>query len=268
MSCFETHNLSKCNDHIVCAQLHLNDEKEQLSTAPTIDSESATSISDNTGSVLDIDEAVKIDEGLTLDEFKAGIEADCSSESLDTLEGIEQCYNRCAPYLCCFSSDAVGPDFDCSHAYPDECEAYQVCEQLVSRYNSWKPPSTSFDPYAVKKLVNDACIPPDNTPVNNVWVSQCHKVCEARMCCLAHSSLDSSCIDVLGEDVCNDYYACHNLIGGELRDSVSINDLCNNDVTSNKALFLECREKCTQRACCFENIPTNSCYEMVRHSRM
>jgi hypothetical protein len=240
-------------------------ENKQLSTAPTIDSVSATSISDNAESAV---ETVAIDDDPTLDEFKVGIEADCSPESLNTLEGIEQCYNKCAAHLCCVSAEGLGSDFDCSNAYPDECKVYQVCEQLVSRHSTWRPPSTSFDPYAVKKVVNDACIPPDNAPVTKEWVSNCHMVCEARMCCLAHSSLGSSCIDVLGEGVCNDFSACQNLIGGELRDAVSINDLCNNDVTSNKELFLECREKCTQRPCCFEYNPTSSCYEMVRYPRM
>jgi hypothetical protein len=237
-------------------------ENEQLSTAPAIDFESATSISDNAESAV---ETVEIDIGPNLEEFKAGIEADCSPESLNTLEGIEQCYNKCAAHLCCVSAKGLGSDFNCSNAYPDECKVYQVCEQLVSRYGTWSPPTTSFDPYAVKKVVNDACIPPDNALVTREWVSNCHMVCEARMCCLAHSSLGSSCIEDLGEDVCNDYSACQNLIGGDLRDSVSINDMCNNDVTSNKELFLECREKCTQRSCCFEDNPTSSCYEMVRY---
>jgi hypothetical protein len=257
-SCYDIHELV-CDDHYICEEFYNKDGSVKSKTAPTNDSGSAATISG-----LDSTLNNNADSAPEIDDFKAGIEAACSSESLKTSEGIEQCYNKCQSHLCCVPTDGLGSDYDCSDTYPDECDAYQACDQLVSRYNIWRPPSTSFDPYAVKKLVNDACIPRDNTPVTREWVSKCHEVCEARMCCLAHPSMASSCVNFLGEGACGDYSACQNLIGGELRDLDSITDLCNNDVSSNKEQFLDCREKCTERACCFEDNPTYSCYETVR----
>jgi hypothetical protein len=256
-SCYKIHE-AECDDHYICEEFYNKDGSVKLNTAPTIDSGSTTLISNQDITLND-----SANSAPEIDEFKASIEAACSSESLTTLEGITECYNKCQAHLCCVSSDVLG-DFDCSDTYPDECNAYQVCDQLVSRYSIWSPPSTSFDPFAVKRLVDVACIPRDSAPVTREWVTKCHEVCEAHMCCLAHPSLGSSCVDVLGDGVCGDYSACQNLIGGELRDLDSINDLCNSDVSSNKELFLECREKCMERSCCFEDNPDYSCYEMVR----
>ena len=201
------------------------------------------------------------------DAFQSAIEAACSPDSLRTLDGIELCYNKCQAHLCCVSTDALDAAFDCSDTYPDECNAYSVCENLVSQYNLWTPPSTSFDPYAVKIAVNDVCIlPQGNIPVTEEWVGNCHQVCEERMCCLAHSSLGSNCVEILGGDECADYSACKVLIGGEERDTKSIDDLCNSEVSSINEPFSDCREECKSRSCCFETELAYSCYAMVRRS--
>lgn len=197
------------------------------------------------------------------DAFQSAIADACSVESLKTLEGIQQCFHKCQAHLCCVPADALEADFDCSDTFFEECNTYYLCDQLVDQYQLWKPPSTAFDPFAVKVAVNDACsLPKDSSQVTEEWIANCHQHCEARMCCFTNSP-HGSCIDVLGHDECDDYSACKVLIGVE-ENSNSVDDVCNNDVSSNSELFMDCREKCKERSCCFENDPSYSCYEMVR----
>jgi len=193
-------------------------------------------------------------------EFQAVIEAACSSDSLKTLDGIDECFNKCQAHLCCVPTDAQEADFDCSDKYPDECNSYYVCEQLVDQYNLWSPPSTSFDPFAVRIAVEDACnLPDDLTQATEEKITECLQVCEARMCCLAHESLDSNCAETLGKDECDAYAACQVLVGGEERKSDNIEAVCDHH-----KLAAPCKEKCKERSCCFEDKPEYSCYSMEK----
>jgi len=198
------------------------------------------------------------------DEFEASMEDACSPTALTTLKGIETCYDKCQAHLCCVPADAQEKEFDCSDIYPDECNSYYACENLVSLYDLWKPPSTRYDRYAVKNAVDDACTLPSNSPVTEEWLALCHQVCEARMCCHAHPSLGSNCADFLEADECEDYAACKVLIGGDGRHSNSIDDVCTKEVSSKEDLFYDCEEACNKRSCCFEDEPALSCYKMER----
>jgi len=198
------------------------------------------------------------------DEFEASMEDACSPTALTTLKGIETCYDKCQAHLCCVPADALEKEFDCSDIYPDECSSYYACENLVSLYDLWKPPSTRYDRYAVKNAVDDACTLPSNSPVTEEWLAHCHQVCEARMCCHAHPSLGSNCADSLGVDECEDYAACKVLIGGDGRNSNSFDDVCTKEVSSNEDLFYDCEEACNKRSCCFEGESGLSCYKMER----
>ena len=202
--------------------------------------------------------------GPNFTEFEASIESACSPDSLKTLEGIEKCFNKCQAHLCCVPTDALEADFDCSDTYPDECNSYYVCENLVDQYNLWEPPDK--DPYAVKFAVEEACnLPNDATQATEEQIMKCHQVCEARMCCLAHESLGSNCVETLGGDECGDYSPCQVLIGGDTRDATGVEELCDyNSVTLNEEIFRKCEKKCSERSCCFEDEAEYSCYAMEK----
>jgi len=251
-SCYDQNTL-ECDKHYICEEFFWDEPSEAANNSGpgTTGSNSETSLSYNA-------------EAPNFNAFQAGLEAACSLESLKTQQGIEQCFNKCHAHLCCVSSDGI-EGFDCSDTQPDQCNSYSACEQLVSQYNLWTPPSTSFDPYAVKIAVNDACaLPQSNVAITEEqWLANCHQVCEARMCCLVDSSLGNNCSKFLGEDECGDYSACQVLIGGAERDVDGIDDVCSSDVTSDSGLQL-CSDKCNQRACCFEETPHLSCYELEK----
>ena len=84
-----------------------------------------------------------------------------------------------------------------------------------------------------------------------------------------------SLIFLQDKDWCDEYEACK-LVGltgvdasadnTKASDSNNIDDLCNSEVSSNKELFLNCRQKCQERSCCFEvgENAAYSCYQAVR----
>jgi hypothetical protein len=196
-------------------------------------------------------------------DFYNSVGSACSVDSLRSLEGLEECFNKCQPYLCCFPEDAAEMKWDCEGFREDECSAYGDCESLVALHHLWKPPSKVTNKYAVKIAVNDACIlGGDSVQPSEEWVSNCHQKCESRMCCLVDSSLQSSCLDTLGAEECNDYSACKVLIGGDSREAVGIADVCSNvdDATS----FAKCEARCKTRQCCFENVHQFSCYHLEK----
>ena len=218
----------------------------------------STTFEQNSGTGLGSNDVTPV-----FDEVQAGIESACSPESLKSIQGITNCMNKCQAHLCCHATNGLA-GWDCSDTLTEECNSYSACENLVSLYELWTPPSTSFDPYAVKIAVEDVCtLPPRNLPITEEWVTGCHQVCEARMCCLAHSSLSHNCDEIL-EDECKDYSSCQALIGGEQRGAHNIDDVCTIEVSSNKEAERVCREKCEERSCCFEDIMAYSCYHMVR----
>lgn len=246
--CFDSHNSCYANKGMECDEYFICEEFFPGDRAPTIEN-SAPAIGNNSPAPK-------------LDAFLSGLEADCSSQSLKTLHGVEHCFNKCQAHLCCHPADAIEDEkFDCSDTMP-ECNPYSACESLVSSYNLWKPPSTAFDQYAVTIAVNDACNHLKNSATaTEQAVAKCHQVCEARMCCLTDSK-HGSCVDAVGEKECGDYSACNVLIGGEFL--TDVRDLCYEEVSSDKELFADCRKLCQTRSCCFEDEPAYSCYGMVR----
>ena len=201
--------------------------------------------------------------GISDSVFASELEQACSSESLKTLYGIQRCYNMCQAHLCCFPADAIEAEEDCTDIYEEKCDAYQPCEQLVSLHPIWNPP-TSTDEYAVKIAVNDACIPPQhNIPVTPQWVTNCHRVCESRLCCLVEESMVSSCVDAFSDGECDQYEACKVLIGRVSKESDSIDSVCTSKVSDDVSLFSACKARCEARPCCFATSAAYSCYEMV-----
>eukprot|EP00985_Skeletonema_marinoi_P028396 scaffold24771_cov214-Skeletonema_marinoi.AAC.1 len=190
------------------------------------------------------------------------IDSVCSVDNLRTLEGIEQCFNKCQSYLCCFPEDAAEMGWDCEGFREEECSAYGNCEALVATHNLWKPPSKAANKYAVKIAVNDACILSGGVEPTEEWVSNCHQKCESRMCCLVDPSIRSSCQGALGAEECNDYSACKVLIGGDSREAQSIEDACSNVNDANS--FAKCEAKCKSRQCCFEDVHQFSCYHLEK----
>ena len=190
------------------------------------------------------------------------VDSACSVESLKTLEGVEQCFNKCQPYLCCFPEIASEIEWDCEGFRDEECSAYGNCEPLVASHQLWKPPSKAANKYAVKIAVNDVCILSNGVQPTEEWVSNCHQKCESRMCCLADPSIRSSCLATLGAEECNDYSACKVLIGGDSREAEGIEDVCSNVDDANS--FAKCKAKCKTRQCCFENVHKFSCYHLEK----
>jgi len=195
-------------------------------------------------------------------ELYASIESVCSVDSLKTLEGIEQCFNKCQSYLCCFPEDAAEMEWNCEGFREEECMAYGNCEQLVALYNMWKPPPKTENKYAVKIAVNNACILEYGEQPTEEWVSNCHEKCETRMCCLVDPSIRSSCRDALGAEECSDYSSCKVLIGGDSRGAEQVEDVCNN--VDDAISFAKCEAKCKTRQCCFEDVPKFSCYHLEK----
>ncbi|KAL7496326.1 hypothetical protein ACHAWT_004860 [Skeletonema menzelii] len=190
------------------------------------------------------------------------VDSACSVDSLKTLEGVEECFNKCQPYLCCFPEIASEIEWDCEGFRDEECSAYGNCEPLVASHQLWKPPSKAANKYAVKIAVNDVCILSNGVQPTEEWVSNCHQKCESRMCCLADPSIRSSCLATLGAEECNDYSACKVLIGGDSREAEGIEDVCSNVDDANS--FAKCKAKCKTRQCCFENVHKFSCYHLEK----
>jgi hypothetical protein len=199
-------------------------------------------------------------------DFYNSINNICSPDNLKTLEGIEQCFNKCQAHLCCFPEETETNKWGCEEYREEECAAYANCKQLVAlNDNLWMPPPKAADKYAVKIVVNDACILGADKQPNEEFVSDCHEKCEARLCCLADPSIESSCLAALGTEECNDYSACKVLtggIGGNLREGEQIEDVCNDVFDANT--FAACEKKCTTRQCCFEDVHKFSCYHLEK----
>ena len=255
ISCYEE-NRQECEEYYICEVFYTGENMYIIGNATATDDNSQDASDDNRAPKpqpqVDSDPQESADA-----EFGSSIRKACSSDSLKTLEGIEQCFNKCQAHLCCVPTDVLTMEFDCSDTYPDECNSYYICENLVDQYRLWKPPS---DKFAAKTAVQDACnFPSDIAQASEEQISKCHEVCEARMCCLAHESLGSNCVEVLGEDECSQYSPCQALIGGKARNSNSIEEVCDH---SKRAY--PCEKKCKERSCCFETEAEYSCYAMEK----
>lgn len=276
-SCYGS-NRQGCDDHFGC-EVFFCDEAGIFCNEAGVDATTSSTVSSSEQSPISAGSTSK---SVVLDAFQAEIEDACSEESLVTFEGISNCWNHCQAHLCCFTADVSLAKGDCSEKYPNECDAYSVCESLVSTYNKWNPPSTLNDHYAVKKAVDEKCrlTGEDLSPE---WVSGCHQVCQDKMCCLADPATQSNCYDLIGKNTCDDYEACENLIAVHYEDEEGedIDQVCNNQVQTDKNLFAECEsshavprafshrsatapgfEACKTRSCCFEEKESYSCYGM------
>lgn len=222
--------------------------------------------------------------GDEVDEFITALEAACSEKSLQTLEGIGQCHNKCQTHLCCFTSDTVLAGNDCSSTHVEACSAYKPCERLVAP--GAKNPMTAGSAAAagggevdldkVADAVEKACsLPQDPYLVDSAWVAACHSACASRFCCLLDSKIGSSCLGTVGSKECSAYGACEVLINGSTGKEIvnpsgieekvgDINYVCNPAVDTDPKLYDACEERCKTRGCCFEEKPEYSCYHMVR----
>lgn len=212
-----------------------------------------------------------------MDEFITALESACSATSLTTLEGIQQCHYKCQTHLCCFNNDVTLLGNDCSNVHVDACNAYKPCERLVAPTTQNPLISSSKQNLSyISDAVDQACdLPLDPSLVNADWITSCHGVCASRLCCLVDSRIGSSCQETLGTEECDAYAPCSILLndsGKEITDVKqiveneipSINDVCTSAVSTDSSSYDNCRERCNERSCCFEDQPQYSCYKMVR----
>lgn len=212
-----------------------------------------------------------------VDAFITALESACSDTSLKTLEGIQQCHNKCQTHLCCFTNNAALSGNDCSSIHVEACNAYKPCERLVTPtdQNPLAPSSpVTKDLNQLAEDVDKACaLPQDPYLVDNDWVARCHGVCASRLCCLVDARIDSNCRSAVGIRECNAYAPCEVLInnsGKELDTAEEIEDkygdidsVCSLAVENEPSLYDACEDRCYMRSCCFEDKPEYSCYHMV-----
>ena len=209
--------------------------------------------------------------------FEAALETACSETTLKTLEGIQQCHNKCQTHLCCFTNDVALAGNDCSNAHVEGCNAYQPCERLVTPTAQNPLTSTTSDLDEIAEAIEKACaLPDDPYLVDQSWVEGCHSLCAPRLCCLVDAKIGSNCRATVGTKECNAYSACEILIndsGQEVTGAKQIedkfgdlNDVCTIAVVQDSSLHAACEERCKDRSCCFESTPAFSCYDMVSNS--
>jgi hypothetical protein len=213
-----------------------------------------------------------------VDAFLAALESACSETSLKTLDGIQQCHNRCQTHLCCFTSDPALAGNDCSNIHVEACSAYQACERLVTPTDQDTLTSTAAtDLDEIANAIEKACVLPDDPDLmDQSWVEGCHSLCASRLCCLVDEKIESNCRATLGAKECNAYSACDILIndsGQEVTGALQIedkfgdlNDVCTIAVVQDSSLHAACEERCRDRSCCFESTQAFSCYDMVSNS--
>ena len=130
-------------------------------------------------------ETVKTADGVDVevDAFLTALESACSETSLRTLEGIQQCHNKCQTHLCCFTNDAALAGNDCSDSHVEACSAYHACEQLVTPTAQNPLTSTTApDLDAIADAIEKSCALPDNPYlVDQGWVEGCQSLCAARL---------------------------------------------------------------------------------------
>jgi hypothetical protein len=260
-SCYQQNEL-ECDEYAICEEFYdMDEDSPSTNTAPTV----------NSGSGQGNDGGIDTD---GVDAFITALESACSESSLQKLEGIQLCHNKCQTHLCCFTSDETLAGNDCSNIHVDACSAYQPCKRLVTPPNSENQPSATTDLKEVAENVETACsLPDDPYLINQSWVSSCHSVCASRLCCLVDAKIGSNCRSTLGIEECNAYSACDVLIsnsGTEMTEAKQIEgkfgdieNVCNEETAQSSSLSKACDERCEQRSCCFEDSLAYSCFEMV-----
>lgn len=217
------------------------------------------------------------EQAISVDEFVEQLDATCSDESLETLEGIQKCHNKCQTHLCCFTTDSALVGNDCSKVHPVACDAYKPCQRLVKP--TTKPKDDITDHNSSEKInsvsIASICEYPDNDKpkVVDEWIKDCHAICAPRLCCLSDPSLDSNCRDTVGDEECDVYSPCQVLLGDLAQQSSegqpvdasrTIESVCNEKTANDSDLYDQCEDMCSQRSCCFEDEPSISCYNMEK----
>ena len=199
------------------------------------------------------------------------------------------CKDHCSRYECCFTTND-----SCYEKNQLECDEYFICEEFYLDKEEAETISESQQGYSIivdtgigtLEAMTYRCVP--NHLEQNLKV--CSEWCTPYECCFYSSN---SCYTSNQEvcdvhhDVCKSVFDYTDEFGGgpsnnaqpsnkELGDtqlgttkmtqSNNIDDLCNSEVSSNKELFSNCKQKCQERSCCFE-VGANaaySCYQAVR----
>jgi len=161
----------------------------------------------------------------------------CSKENVATLEGIRDCNAFCQHHLCCFSEDE---EENCKEDHGDECEAYESCRVIADGPEEGNKnggggesggggSSITVSPEEVEKAVFSACyFGSDESKVTEELVTQCHSICSSRYCCFESQSIVSSCRDTVGEEECEMYSLCEQMIndrGEEVKNFIELDEL-------------------------------------------
>mmetsp|Transcript_14685 Transcript_14685/g.16798 ORF Transcript_14685/g.16798 Transcript_14685/m.16798 type:complete len:736 (-) Transcript_14685:235-2442(-) len=162
------------------------------------------------------------------------LEKNCATDSLLTLSGFHDCYDKCFYHSCCF---AKYPGLRCE--YDIECSEYSPCAQLFSRNDS---------------TIEAVCAP--SSIETSTGLSKCREQCSGRLCCFQDPNLPSSCMNILGKEECDQYKECSILVSASShriyddKDAYlvsRINHFCQAENIDNDY----CKAQCQKRGCCF-----------------
>ena len=208
---------------------------------------------------------------MEVEAFVTALEETCSEENLKSINGIYKCHNKCQSHLCCFASADDQAQRDCSYERPTACNLYEPCNKLVNPIHGNKPVK-SLEPADIETIVFEACyFGADPLKITEEMVQKCHGVCAQRLCCFSDYLLQSSCRDTVGEDECELYSLCEQLVtddGVEVNSAIDLQEnefdvahLCTSKVNEDTDLYDACKGLCIEkRSCCFDK-PGYSCYE-------
>lgn len=239
----------------------------QVSTISNNDKNNVKNSNNNAGGS---DEEIDME----IDGFVTELEQICSEDNLKTINGIYNCHNRCQSHLCCFVSDEDEGQYDCSLQRPTACSVYEPCKKLVQPIEG-EEQVRPLQPSDIEQIVFDACFfGNDPLKITEEMVQKCHGVCAQRLCCFSDYLLQSSCRDTVGDDECQLYSLCEQLVtddGVEVGNAIDlqqnefdVDHLCSSKVSEDPDLYDACKGLCTERrSCCFDK-PGYSCYDMEK----
>jgi len=123
----------------------------------------------------------------------------CSSSSVETMAGLEECRKECAPKLCCFQDPNL-PSSCIGWYGKQECKKYDACKILVS--DASHSVYNQEDPYLVG-LINNYCKAEKLSDEEDARSCMAH--CEKRSCCFN----EGECWET-NHNWCNEIIACAN----------------------------------------------------------
>lgn len=155
----------------------------------------------------------------------------CSSENIQSLEGIRDCNAFCMHHLCCFNGESCGT--------AEVCADYDACKVLVKNVvkiisgsngaggatnnfsGSMTHPSTPtdtanghdfsyHDPSTIRASVSSACTF-DPLANDDSWVPGCHALCADHLCCFGTPGTTSDCRQEKNV-MCSAYAGCNVLM--------------------------------------------------------